>query len=133
MLNTCRSMLVILSVLSKNLHLPLDLQKLRSKVKSNRIKNSHQTAILKAISPTNFTILFFLHVLCILQVVFRALRFAAPIQELGNRLARKIWIEGPYIYLPLRLEKNLWVKSGCLTGLGPEYDEIIIKVREYQP
>ncbi|KAB1219102.1 hypothetical protein CJ030_MR3G018701, partial [Morella rubra] len=54
-------------------------------------------------------------------------------QELGNRLARKIWIEGPYIALHLRLEKNVWVKSGCLTGLGPEYDEILIKVRESQP
>jgi len=44
--------------------------------------------------------------------VFHTLRFAAPIQELGNRLARKILIEGPYIYisLHLRLEKDVWVK-----------------------
>lgn len=42
-------------------------------------------------------------------------------------------MEGPYIALHLRLEKNVWVKSGCLTGLGPEYDEILIKVRESQP
>ncbi|KAK1565776.1 hypothetical protein Q3G72_034742 [Acer saccharum] len=66
------------------------------------------------------------------KVAFHALRFAAPIHELGNRLARRMWIEGPYVALHLRLEKDVWVRTGCLTGLGPEYDETIIKVRESQ-
>lgn len=68
-----------------------------------------------------------------MQVAFHALRFAAPIREIGNRLARRMWIEGPYIGLHLRLEKDVWVRTGCLTGLGPEYDHIIAKVRESQP
>lgn len=69
----------------------------------------------------------------ILQVAFHALRFAAPIQELGDRFARRMWIEGPYIALHLRLEKDVWVRTGCLTGLGPKYDDIIRKIRESRP
>ncbi|CAK7336670.1 unnamed protein product [Dovyalis caffra] len=67
------------------------------------------------------------------KVAFHALRFAAPIQELGNRLARRMWIEGPYIAIHLRLEKDIWVRSGCLSGLGPEYDKFITKLRESRP
>ncbi|KAJ9676685.1 hypothetical protein PVL29_021954 [Vitis rotundifolia] len=67
------------------------------------------------------------------KVAFHALRFAAPIQELGDRFARRMWIEGPYIALHLRLEKDVWVRTGCLTGLGPKYDDIIRKIRESQP
>ncbi|KAJ0048099.1 hypothetical protein Pint_15706 [Pistacia integerrima] len=67
------------------------------------------------------------------KVAFHALRFAAPIQDLGNRLARRMWIEGPYIALHLRLEKDVWVRTGCLTGLGSEYDETIAKIRQSQP
>ncbi|KAK9995465.1 hypothetical protein SO802_020151 [Lithocarpus litseifolius] len=39
---------------------------------------------------------------------FHALRCAAPIRKLGNRLARRMWIEGLSIALHLRLEKNVW-------------------------
>lgn len=67
------------------------------------------------------------------KVAFHALRFATPIQELGNRLARRMWIEGPYIALHLRMEEDVWVRTGCLTGLGLEYDETIAKIRESQP
>ncbi|KAI5329557.1 hypothetical protein L3X38_028954 [Prunus dulcis] len=67
------------------------------------------------------------------KVAFHALRFASPVQELGNLLAKRMWIEGPYIALHLRLEKDVWVRTGCLTGLGPEYDDIITKIRESQP
>ncbi|KAB5525112.1 hypothetical protein DKX38_022861 [Salix brachista] len=66
------------------------------------------------------------------KVAFHALRFAAPIQDLGNMLSKRMWIEGPYIALHLRLEKDIWVRSGCLSSLGPEYDKIIAKSRESQ-
>ncbi|KAK9995486.1 hypothetical protein SO802_020172 [Lithocarpus litseifolius] len=67
------------------------------------------------------------------KVAFHALRYAAPITELGNRLARRMWIEGPFIAFHLQLEKDVYVRTGCLTGLGTEYDDIITKVRESQP
>ncbi|CAN1802218.1 O-fucosyltransferase 37 [Linum perenne] len=67
------------------------------------------------------------------KVAFHALRFAPPIQEVGDRLARRMWVEGPYIALHLRLERDVWVRSGCLTGLGEEYDRIIHKARESEP
>ncbi|BBH03691.1 hypothetical protein Prudu_014632 [Prunus dulcis] len=43
--------------------------------------------------------------------------------------AKKMWIEGPYIALHLWLEKDVWVRTGCLTGFGSEYDDIITKIR----
>lgn len=85
------------------------------------------------ISNLEYNILIGSHFIFILQVAFHALRYAAPIRELGNRFARRMWIEGPYIALHLRLEKDVWVRTGCLTGLGPEYDGIISKIGESQP
>lgn len=67
------------------------------------------------------------------KVAFHALRFRRPILELGNKLSRRMWSEGPYIALHLRLEKDVWVRTGCLTGLGPEYDKIITQIRKSQP
>ncbi|KAK6148111.1 hypothetical protein DH2020_019023 [Rehmannia glutinosa] len=67
------------------------------------------------------------------KVAFHALRFASPIRDLGNQIARRMWIEGPYIAVHLRIEKDVWVRTGCLTGLGAEYDEVIAKDRESNP
>ncbi|OVA17549.1 GDP-fucose protein O-fucosyltransferase [Macleaya cordata] len=67
------------------------------------------------------------------KVAFHALRFAAPILEIGNRLARRMWIEGPYIAIHLRLEKDVWIRTGCRTGLGPSFDDIIAKERDSRP
>eukprot|EP00253_Pinus_taeda_P018353 PITA_18353 len=67
------------------------------------------------------------------KVAFDALRFAAPIQALGNRIAKRMWETGPYIALHLRLEKDVWVRTGCLPGLGSEYDQIIQQERRSHP
>lgn len=67
------------------------------------------------------------------KVAFQAIRFAAPIQALGNRLAKRMWKEGPYIALHLRLEKDVWVRTGCLPGSGSEYDQIIQQERKSHP
>ncbi|KAL8456682.1 hypothetical protein ACS0TY_034793 [Phlomoides rotata] len=67
------------------------------------------------------------------KVAFHALRFATPIQQVGNQIARRMWIEGPYIALHLRIEKDVWVRTGCSTGLGSEYDTIIAKERDSNP
>ncbi|KAI3847309.1 hypothetical protein MKW98_022442 [Papaver atlanticum] len=67
------------------------------------------------------------------KVAFHALKFAAPVLELGNRLARRMWIEGPYVAVHLRLEKDVWIRTGCRTGLGSKFDDIIVKERESRP
>ena len=67
------------------------------------------------------------------KVAFHALRFAGPIRALGARLARRMWIEGPYIAVHLRLEKDVWVRTGCRTGLGPDLDAEVARDRATRP
>ena len=68
-----------------------------------------------------------------LQVAFHALKFAAPILELGNRLTERMRSKGPYLALHLRMEKDVWVRTGCLPGLSREYDELITNERKQRP
>ncbi|KAJ7245939.1 hypothetical protein O6H91_Y429300 [Diphasiastrum complanatum] len=56
------------------------------------------------------------------KVAFHALKFAAPLQSLANKLVQRMWSQGPYLALHLRLEKDVWVRTGCLPGIGPKYD-----------
>ncbi|KAJ6829139.1 uncharacterized protein M6B38_360035 [Iris pallida] len=67
------------------------------------------------------------------KVAFQALRFSAPIQELGDKLAMRMGSKGPYLALHLRMEKDVWVRTGCLPGLSQEYDEIIREERKLRP
>lgn len=67
------------------------------------------------------------------QVAFHALRFAAPIQAVGDMLAKRMWQQGPYVALHLRLEKDVWVRTGCLPGLGPRYDAVVNRTRARAP
>jgi len=61
------------------------------------------------------------------------LKFAAPIQELGDKLAARMRSKGPYLALHLRMEKDVWVRTGCLPGLSHEHDEIIHEERKLRP
>lgn len=67
------------------------------------------------------------------KVAFHALRFAATIQAVGDKLAQRMWKQGPYVALHLRLEKDVWVRTGCLPGLSSKYDEIIRQERKNRP
>eukprot|EP01018_Ginkgo_biloba_P033148 Gb_23773 [translate_table: standard] len=67
------------------------------------------------------------------KVAFRALRFAPPIQAIGDKLAQRMWKQGPYLALHLRLEKDVWVRTGCLPGLTSEYDQIVHRERKTRP
>ncbi|KAJ7949110.1 O-fucosyltransferase family protein [Quillaja saponaria] len=67
------------------------------------------------------------------KVAFHALRFAPPIFDLGNKLAQRMRSKGPYLALHLRMEKDVWVRTGCLPGLSHEYDEIINNERQKHP
>ncbi|XP_014518936.1 uncharacterized protein At1g04910 [Vigna radiata var. radiata] len=67
------------------------------------------------------------------KVAFHALRFAKPVQELGNNFAERMKSKGPYLALHLRMEKDVWVRTGCLPGLSPEYDEIVKNERINRP
>ncbi|KAJ1382845.1 DUF246 domain-containing protein At1g04910 family [Sesbania bispinosa] len=37
--------------------------------------------------------------------------------------------KGPYLALHLRMEMDVWVRTGCLPCLIPEFDEIVNKER----
>ncbi|RWR73814.1 O-fucosyltransferase family protein [Cinnamomum micranthum f. kanehirae] len=67
------------------------------------------------------------------KVAFNALRFSAPIMEIGNKFAERMRRKGPFIALHLRLEKDVWVRTGCLPGLSHKYDEIISNERKLRP
>ncbi|XP_022949426.1 O-fucosyltransferase 20-like [Cucurbita moschata] len=67
------------------------------------------------------------------KVAFRALRFAPPIVELGNKLTERMRSKGQYLALHLRMEKDVWVRTGCLPGLSPKYDEMINNERIQRP
>ncbi|XP_057458210.1 O-fucosyltransferase 20 [Lotus japonicus] len=67
------------------------------------------------------------------KVAFNALRFAQPVQELGNKIAERMKSKGPYLALHLRMEKDVWVRTGCLPGLSPEFDEIVNNERIQKP
>ncbi|CAD5172173.1 unnamed protein product [Musa acuminata subsp. malaccensis] len=41
--------------------------------------------------------------------------------------------KGPYLALHLGLEKDVWVRAGCLPGLTPEHDEIVRAERKLTP
>ncbi|KAF8091534.1 hypothetical protein N665_0444s0047 [Sinapis alba] len=58
------------------------------------------------------------------KVAFEALKFSPRVMEIGKKLAERMRSKGPYIALHLRLEKDVWVRTGCLTGLSSKYDEI---------
>ncbi|KAI3933955.1 hypothetical protein MKX01_029294 [Papaver californicum] len=67
------------------------------------------------------------------KVTFHALRFSPPILELGNKLAERMRSKGPYVALHLRMEKDVWVRTGCLPGLSHEYDKIVHNERKLRP
>ncbi|XP_057807651.1 O-fucosyltransferase 20-like [Salvia miltiorrhiza] len=67
------------------------------------------------------------------KVAFHALRFAPHIMEVGNKLSERMRSKGPYVALHLRMEKDVWVRTGCLPGLGPDYDEMISNERKARP
>lgn len=53
--------------------------------------------------------------------------------EIGNKFAERMRRKGPYIALHLRMEKDVWVRTGCLPGLSHEHDEIISNERKLRP
>ncbi|CAN8260081.1 unnamed protein product [Cochlearia groenlandica] len=58
------------------------------------------------------------------KVAFEALKFSPRVMEIGKKLAERMRSKGPYIALHLRMEKDVWVRTGCLSGLSSKYDEI---------
>ncbi|MCD9646022.1 O-fucosyltransferase 20 [Datura stramonium] len=67
------------------------------------------------------------------KVAFRALRFNPSIIELGNKLTERMRSKGPFLALHMRMEKDVWVRTGCLPGLSHKYDEMINNERKCRP
>ncbi|KAJ6794980.1 Uncharacterized protein M6B38_228730 [Iris pallida] len=67
------------------------------------------------------------------KTAFEALKFQPRIEEMASRLVERIGREGPYMALHLRLEKDVWVRTGCRTGLGRGADRKIDHERASNP
>ncbi|PKU68521.1 Uncharacterized protein MA16_Dca016453 [Dendrobium catenatum] len=67
------------------------------------------------------------------KVAFQALRFATPILDIGNKLTERMRSKGPYLALHLRMEKDVWVRTGCLPGLSDDFNEVIHEERKRRP
>ncbi|XP_052170082.1 O-fucosyltransferase 20-like [Diospyros lotus] len=67
------------------------------------------------------------------KVAFQALRFAPPILDFGNKLTERMRSKGPYVALHLRMEKDVWVRTGCVPGLSHKYDEMVMNERKLRP
>ncbi|KAL6513479.1 O-fucosyltransferase 20 [Orobanche gracilis] len=67
------------------------------------------------------------------KVAFQALRFAPHILDLGNKLTERMQSKGHYLALHLRMEKDVWVRTGCLPGLNHDYDDMIHNARKARP
>lgn len=66
-------------------------------------------------------------------MAFEALKFQPWIQEIADRFIRRMKEDGPYMALHLRLEKDVWVRTGCHSGLGDEADLVIANERASKP
>uniref|UniRef100_A0A0E0A6W3 O-fucosyltransferase family protein n=1 Tax=Oryza glumipatula TaxID=40148 RepID=A0A0E0A6W3_9ORYZ len=64
------------------------------------------------------------------RAFFQALRFAPPIEALGNLLVERMRSFGPYIALHLRYEKDMLAFSGCTHGLSQTESEELAMIRE---
>ncbi|GJP30341.1 hypothetical protein CLOM_g753 [Closterium sp. NIES-68] len=67
------------------------------------------------------------------KVEFHALRFTQPILTLGQKLVSRMAASGPFIALHLRLEPDVWIRTGCYPRLGPELDAAVDRERAGRP
>ncbi|XP_026423689.1 O-fucosyltransferase 20-like [Papaver somniferum] len=67
------------------------------------------------------------------KVAFHALKFKPWIENFGKKLAMRMSGGHPYMTLHFRLEKDVWVRTGCLPGLGKDADQMVISERMSHP
>ncbi|XP_028794233.1 rhamnogalacturonan I rhamnosyltransferase 1-like [Neltuma alba] len=66
-------------------------------------------------------------------VNYKALRFTAPIQEVGKKIVRILRKKGPFLVLHLRYEMDMLAFSGCYEGCNKTEREVLTEMRYAYP
>ncbi|KAK3222770.1 hypothetical protein Dsin_009795 [Dipteronia sinensis] len=67
------------------------------------------------------------------RAMYDALRFTAPIEELGNKIVTILKGKGPFLALHLRYEMDMLAFSGCTEGCTPQETENLTEMRYAYP
>lgn len=63
------------------------------------------------------------------RVMYKALRFSAPIEMMGEKIVRVLREKGPFLVLHLRYEMDMLAFSGCTDGCNDQEVKELTEMR----